>query len=106
MSAQPVDQPPRQRPPKTPAGIRDALLPADKTRFETDFQACMRRATETYDLAPVQDCLNRWWGAAVMTADDPDGYREAMETADRILAGEYVPTVPWEETAARLGLDP
>lgn len=103
MSAQPVHQ--QQTPPKTPAGIRGALLDDERARFETDFQACMHRATDIYDLAPVHDCLDRWWAAAVMTAHDPDGYRQAMEDAAKLLAGEYVPTVPWEETAARLGLD-
>lgn len=104
MSAQPIHQ--QQRPAKTPAGIR-ANLPAEElARFEADFQARMREAAESYDLAPVQDCLDRWWPMAVIWADDPDDYRRMMEEAAKLMAGEYVPTVPWEETAARLGLEP
>lgn len=104
MSAQPVHQ--SQRPPKTPAGIRAALPPEEQTRFEADFQTRMREAADAYDLAPVQDCLERWWPMAVIYAEDPAGYYEMMETVGKLQRGEYVQTVPWEETAARLGIDP
>lgn len=103
MSAQPVhDHPGRVE--KTPAAIRAALLPEETPRFEADYQTAIQTAAETYDLTPVQRCLDHWWPAAQMASDDPDGYRQAMDDARKLTAGEHVVTVSWEETAERLGL--
>jgi hypothetical protein len=102
MSALPIHQP--QTPGKTPAGIRAALPDPERARFEADFQTCMSQAAGSYDLAPVQDCLDRWHPAAVIYAADPGDYQRMMREAEQLLAGENVPTMPWEETAGRLGL--
>jgi len=104
MSAQPVDQPKRQRPAKTPAGIRAALPSEEQPKFEADFKARMRQAEETFDLAPVQDCLERWWPMAVIHDDDPAGYRDMMINVEKLLAGEHVETVTWAEMVERHGL--
>ncbi|MCA1672162.1 MAG: DUF6247 family protein [Actinobacteria bacterium] len=54
-------------PEKTPAAIRDALGPAERKQFETEYRAALARAAQTLDLEPVLTLVQRtWWVRAVM----------------------------------------
>jgi hypothetical protein len=44
---------------KTPAAIRDALDPAQRSRFEAEYRAALLRAAETLDLEPVLTLVQR-----------------------------------------------
>jgi len=104
MTAQP-HEPPRApllaAPEKTPRGVRDALLAEDVVEFDRDFRAAMAEAAETFDLAPVNACVERWWPVA-WSSTDPEGHRRMLEQAGRLLRGESVPTTPWEHLKSRL----
>lgn len=104
MSAQTVEQQPRQEPAKTPAGIRAALLPELREQFEADYQQAMAAAAESFDLTAVYDCLDRWYAPARLSFHDPEGHRKALAAAKRIEAGEAVTGSTWAEIAERHGL--
>ena len=85
-----------------PAGIRAGLPPEDRAEFDEDYQQVMAEAAKTLDLAPVLETLEHWHRIAWMYTADPAGYRHMLDTAERIIAGEGVPTVPGDASKARL----
>ena len=106
MTAQPHEVPraPSLSPPeKTPKAVRAGLLPEDVPEFDREFRLAMAEATETFDLATVTACLERWWRVAWSSAD-PAGHRRMGERADQLLRGEGLPTTSWEQMKAQLGL--
>lgn len=105
MTAGPYEPAPDRsgRPHAGPRAIRAALPIGDREAFDADFRAAMATATEEQDLAPVTACLERWWRVA-WSAADLRRHREMLDHTNRLLAGEDVPTVPWSELRARLGL--
>jgi hypothetical protein len=68
--------------------IRAALesSPAERERFEADFNAALTIDAESFDLAPVDAVLNRWWGIAAIRAN-PLTERE-QEMVARARAGD------------------
>jgi hypothetical protein len=81
---------------KTPAAIRDALDPAQRSRFEAEYRAALVRAAETLDLEPVLTLVQRtWWVRAVM--------RLNPEMLDGVAA--EVERVAASNEAARTGED-
>jgi hypothetical protein len=87
----------------TPKAIRAALLLEDVGDFDREFRDAMAEATETLDLTVVLDLLRRWRVVA-WSSQDPQAHRRMLENADRLNAGEDIPTEPWSVTKARLGL--
>ena len=63
----------------------------------------MAEATSAMDLTVLAAFIERWRRIA-WSAGEPDGHRAMLERAQRLLAGEEVPTTPWAETRSRLGL--
>jgi len=52
--------------------IRAALAecaPADCAQFEAEFQQALAQARDTFDIAPVESILDRWWGIAAIRAN-------------------------------------
>lgn len=52
--------------------VRAALAecaPADCAQFEVEFQQALAQAGETFDIAPVEAILDRWWGIAAIRAN-------------------------------------
>lgn len=52
--------------------IRAALrrfAPAEAAVFETEFQQAVSQASSTFDVAPIEAALNRWWGIAAIRAN-------------------------------------
>jgi hypothetical protein len=102
-----VTQPAASRKPKVPsrtdpAGIRAGLPPEHVAEFDEDYRQVMVEAAKTLDLAPVLETLEHWHRIAWIYTTDPAGYRRMLETAERIIAGEDVPTVPGEVSKAGL----
>ncbi|MBB6172817.1 hypothetical protein HNR23_002877 [Nocardiopsis mwathae] len=89
---------------KAPRAIREVLLPEEAGDFDREYRQVMADAKEQLDLTPVFECLDRWWVVAMSTAQDPEGHRQMLETADRINRGERVSGTPWSVLKAELGL--
>ena len=52
--------------------IRAALAefaPDECAQFEAEFQQAIAQASETFDLAPLDAMLDRWWGIAAIRAN-------------------------------------
>jgi len=64
----------------------------------------MTEAMETLNLRPVLDMLTRWERVALLTDHDPEGHQQMLRTAERLNAGENLPTRPWAEVKQELGL--
>lgn len=91
-------------PESSPRSIRASLLPEDVGTFDSEYRHAMAEATETLDLNPVLDLLERWRRVAWSSAD-PVAHRRMLSSAGRLEAGEDLRTEPWVETRARLGVE-
>jgi hypothetical protein len=87
----------------TPKSIRAALLPEETGDFDSEYRHAMAEATETLDLNPVLDLLERWRRVA-RSSQDPKAHRRMLKHAAALNAGESVPTESWPQMKARLGL--
>lgn len=73
---------------KTPAAIRDALDPAQRERFESEYRAAPARAADTLDLEPVLTLVQRtWWVRAVMCLN-PEMLDGVAADVNRVAAGD------------------
>lgn len=91
----------------SPSQIRAALTPEDAASFDRHWRALMLRATESLDLAEVNEALDAWRRTAWLTTDlGHEGYRALRTDADRrSRTGEREPgAVSWDELQADLGL--
>ena len=87
----------------TPGKIRAALLPEEAGDFDVEYRRAMAEATESLDLTGVLALLERWRRVA-LSSRDHTAHRRMLDHAQRLSAGGDVPTEPWSETKARLGL--
>ena len=73
---------------KTPAAIKDALDPAQRSRFEAEYRAALVRAAETLDLEPVRTLVQRtWWVRAVMCLN-PEMLDGVAAEVERVTASD------------------
>lgn len=73
---------------KTPAAIRDALDPAQREQFESEYRAALVRAADTFDLEPVMTLVQRtWWVRAVMCLN-PEMLDGVASDMNRVAAGD------------------
>jgi hypothetical protein len=84
-----------------PRAIREALTAEDVETFEVEYRQAMAQASDTLDLNPVLDLLEGWRRLA-WSAQDPQAHRRMLAAAERLDAGEDIPTEPWAETRRRL----
>lgn len=63
----------------------------------------MSEATESLDLTGVMAVLRRWQRVAWSSRDE-GAHRRMLERVDHMVGGTPVPTEPWAQTKARLGL--
>ncbi len=85
----------------TPQAIRAGLLPEEALQFDHEFRQVMADATETLDLTEILSLLQRWERVAWSSRDAP-AHQRMLAHADRLAAGDDVPTEPWSQTRARL----
>jgi hypothetical protein len=90
-------------PARTPAAVRAALAGADRTQFESEYQAAVSTAAEDYDLAPLQDVLDQWWHVAILITD-PAAHQRMLDTADALRAGRPAASTPWAAVRTQLGV--
>jgi len=81
----------------TPAAIRDAVLPEDKTEFDAAYQRALATAREDLDLTELFRCLEHWRRVALLQRD-PDRFASIARRAAERLTGE---PVPLDETLAQ-----
>jgi len=75
---------------RTGPAIRAALrqlAPDEAALFESEFQQAITRASETFDVTPLQATLDRWWGIAAIRAN-PLTEQEQTQLA-RARAGDF-----------------
>jgi hypothetical protein len=87
----------------TPAEVRAALIDEETGEFDRQWREALAAAAETLDLSGVVAILDHWRRMAWLQ-QDREAYRHMLDTAARLNAGEDVPTVPWSELKAELGL--
>lgn len=94
---------PGQRPllDAAPQTIRAGLLPEEAGDFDREFRQAMAHATETLDLTDVLALLHRWQRVA-RSSQDERAHARMLKHADRLTAGDDIPTEPWTHTKARL----
>jgi Family of unknown function (DUF6247) len=86
-----------------PAAIRAGLLAEEIGDFDREYRQVMADATETLDLRPVLEMLERW-RRVVVSSHDPQAHRRMLAAADRLRRGKELPTESWEQTRQRFGL--
>ncbi len=70
--------------------IRAALAefaPDECALFETEFQRAMARAAETFELAPLDAVVDRWWGIAAIRANPLSEHERAQ--VERAKTGDF-----------------
>ena len=74
----------------TPREIRAALAqfsPLECAAFETELGQAIGHAAETFDLAPAEAVLDRWWGIAVIRANPLS--KQELDQIARARAGDF-----------------
>lgn len=88
----------------TPAAIRDALLPQDKTEFDAAYQRALSVAREDLDLTELFRCLEHWRRVALLQRD-PDRFASiARRAAERLTDTPTPADEPLAQTRRRAGL--
>ena len=90
-------------PARTPAGIRAALTGEDRADFERGYQAALTRAGTDFDLSPIHELLDHWRQIAVLRADRA-AHQRTLNAAAALRAGQPVPSTPWAQVRAELGI--
>jgi hypothetical protein len=72
---------------KTPAAIRDALDPAQRAQFESEYRAALARAADTLDLEPVLTLVQRTWWVRAVVCLNPEILDGMASDIDRLAAG-------------------
>lgn len=70
--------------------IRAALAefaPDECALFETEFQRAMARASESFELAPLDAVLDQWWGIAAIRANPLS--EEERAQVERAKTGDF-----------------
>jgi hypothetical protein len=73
---------------KTPAAIRDALDPAQRSRFEAEYRAALVRAADTLDLEPVLTLVQRTWWVRAVICLNPEMLHGVAADVNRVTAGD------------------
>lgn len=73
---------------KTPVAIRDALDPAQRERFESEYRAALARAAETLDLEPMLTLVQRTWWVRALMCLNPEMLDGVASDVSRVAAGD------------------
>ena len=71
------------------------LAPDECAQFETEFQQAAERAGQTFDLAPLEALVDRWWGIAAIRANPLSEQEQAQ--VDRARAGDFTGLLAHDE---------
>lgn len=73
---------------QTPAAIRDALDPAQREQFESEYRAALARAADTLDLEPVLTLVQRTWWVRAVICLNPEMLDGVASDISRVAAGD------------------
>lgn len=73
---------------KTPAAIRDALDPAQREQFESEYRAALARAADTLDLEPALTLVQRTWWVRAVICLNPEMLDGVASDISRVAAGD------------------
>lgn len=84
----------------SPHDIRDALLPEDRDKFDTEYQAALVEARESLDLTDLFKTLENWRRQAVLAQSlGREGIKRMLDQAEYTLrTGEPPPGVVTHST--------
>lgn len=91
----------------SPAEIRAALVPEERSEFDRQYREALTSAGESYSLDRLEDTLAAWRRVAVVTAaQGPESYRRMLADAERTKRTGELPvgSVPWSQLKTELGL--
>jgi hypothetical protein len=71
------------------------LAPDECSQFEVEFQRAVGHAAQTFDLAPLDAVLDRWWGIAAIRANPLSEDEQAQVT--RAKAGDFTGLLAHDE---------
>lgn len=80
--------------------LRD-VAPTEADQFEGEFQDALQQASAAFDLSPVNQVVNRWWGIAYLRLNPPT--TEEREAARRLQASKDVGWASPQERLAAQG---
>jgi cell wall assembly regulator SMI1 len=88
----------------SPEAIRGGLLPEHVGEFDAAFDAALTAARQTLRLDQLRSVLQVWRRVALLTEQDPDGYRAMLAAAAEVRgSGQPRPgSVSWAELRAEL----
>lgn len=88
----------------SPAVVREWLLPEDRDRFVSEYEAALDEARRSLELEPVYAVVERWRRIAVLQTD-PTGFRRSVQRAAELMTGAPTPDdEPFEVTRSRAGM--
>lgn len=73
---------------KTPAAIRDALDPAQREQFESEYRAALACAADTLDLEPVLTLVQHTWWVRAVRCLNPEMLDGVASDISRVVAGD------------------
>lgn len=88
----------------TPAAIRDALLPEEKTEFDAAYQRALAAARDDMDLTDLFQCLEHWRRVALLQRDPNRFASIARRAAERLTGMPVRADEPLAQTRRRAGL--
>lgn len=95
----------------SPAEIRAALVPEDRSEFDRQYREALAAASESYSLGRLEETLAAWRRVAMVSAAatlvrGPEGYRRMLAEAERTRRTGELPvgSMPWSQLKAELGL--
>lgn len=102
------DQQPRSGDPllpgAAPAAIRDALLPEDRTAFETAYQQALTQARDDLDLTELFKTLEHWRRLALLQREPARFASIARRAAERLTGAPLPEDEPLAQTRRRAGI--
>ncbi len=63
------------------------LAPDDLVEFSAEFRIALAEADDTFDLAPVQAVVNKWWAIAYVRLHPPTPEERAV--MERVRRGDF-----------------
>jgi hypothetical protein len=68
--------------------IRDALDPAQREQFESEYRTALARAADTFDLEPVLTLVQRTWWVRAVLCRNPEILDGVASDLNRVAAGD------------------
>lgn len=74
----------------SPEAISSYLLPADRERFNAEYEAALDEARRGYELSGVQELVEHWRQIAVLQSE-PAAFAQSVRVVAEIVTGQSTP---------------